>query len=320
MMARVHPIISTARAVSRLQIVLESVFSPFGIATLPIVSSRRDEQGLLVTIAGLAFALNLSSLLAGMALLAADREHPPPACAARCALSSSDAFRTYARAMTVGAAGTAIALVSAVVCANRRACHAAGRHHGLLTVLTLAQMGLLAARATAAALAAKAARAFEEGLPPFVGAFDAPGPRADDGLAGHVELTRRRAPASAPPVPPPQPRRVAPAHSPPPRHDGGEDLDDELAAARARVVELEAAHRRRLRPRSPVAVAAATPRTDCSTDEDGSAHTCAVCLEPLSVIPGRTTALPCGHTFCTACIEPWLHEHTMCPTCRHPCA
>ena len=129
MMARVHPIISTARAVSRLQIVLESVFSPFGIATLPIVSSRRDEQGLLVTIAGLAFALNLSSLLAGMALLAADREHPPPACAARCALSSSDAFRTYARAMTVGAAGTAIALVSAVVCANRRACHAAGRHH-----------------------------------------------------------------------------------------------------------------------------------------------------------------------------------------------
>ena len=85
MMARVHPIISTARAVSRLQIVLESVFSPFGIATLPIVSSRRDEQGLLVTIAGLAFALNLSSLLAGMALLAADREHPPPACAARCA-------------------------------------------------------------------------------------------------------------------------------------------------------------------------------------------------------------------------------------------
>ena len=299
---RVHPIISTSRAVSRVQIFLESVFAPFGIWTLPIVSSRRDEQVLLIAIAALAFTLNVSSLLAGIALVAADREAAEPltACAARCSAPSSESFRRYSLSMTVGAAGTAIALVCAIVCANRRACHAAGRHHALLTVLALAQMGLLAARATAAALAARAAHAFAEGPPPFVTAFDAPGPRAEDGLAIHVELMRRRAPplmpAPAPPVPLPQPRRVAPARSSP----RGEGLDD-------------AQHRRRSRPRSPVKATAP------SADENGAAHTCAVCLEVLSVVRGHTMALPCGHAFCTSCIQPWLREHNICPTCRHPC-
>ena len=66
-----------------------------------------------------------------------------------------------------------------------------------------------------------------------------------------------------------------------------------------------------------------TLRAGCEAFATEAADTCAICLEPLvggrGDAHGRTTALPCAHTFHAACIRPWLSEHAECPTCRHPC-
>ncbi|GLC68164.1 hypothetical protein PLESTF_000655300 [Pleodorina starrii] len=47
-----------------------------------------------------------------------------------------------------------------------------------------------------------------------------------------------------------------------------------------------------------------------------SAQQCHVCLERFR--PGSTsvTRLPCGHSFCSDCIHPWLAANTTCPVCR----
>jgi len=44
--------------------------------------------------------------------------------------------------------------------------------------------------------------------------------------------------------------------------------------------------------------------------------TCLICRELLSV-SGSKTSLPCGHTYCTSCIDEWLKKSRTCPTCRH---
>jgi E3 ubiquitin-protein ligase RNF115/126 len=42
--------------------------------------------------------------------------------------------------------------------------------------------------------------------------------------------------------------------------------------------------------------------------------TCSVCFEEMKE---KATMLPCGHMYDRECIEPWLKDHNVCPTCRH---
>lgn len=42
-------------------------------------------------------------------------------------------------------------------------------------------------------------------------------------------------------------------------------------------------------------------------------HECVICMESR---PSQLV-LPCGHAFHPECIQPWLAEHSNCPTCRH---
>ncbi|KAK1973557.1 hypothetical protein LZ30DRAFT_610463 [Colletotrichum cereale] len=53
-----------------------------------------------------------------------------------------------------------------------------------------------------------------------------------------------------------------------------------------------------------------------SATEVADARTCPVCL--LDFAAGTAVArLPCGHVFCSACIEHWLSKHAFtCPMCR----
>ena len=47
---------------------------------------------------------------------------------------------------------------------------------------------------------------------------------------------------------------------------------------------------------------------------------CPICLEVLSAV---TTATPCKHVFCRACLDQWVLENPslpVCPMCRHPLA
>ncbi|KAK1992638.1 hypothetical protein LX36DRAFT_588026, partial [Colletotrichum falcatum] len=50
--------------------------------------------------------------------------------------------------------------------------------------------------------------------------------------------------------------------------------------------------------------------------EAADARTCPVCLDDFAAgtLVGR---LPCGHVFCSACIERWVSQQTcICPQCR----
>lgn len=49
-------------------------------------------------------------------------------------------------------------------------------------------------------------------------------------------------------------------------------------------------------------------------EDEGSE--CQVCLDKFKPGSSRVLSLPCGHTFCTKCIRPWLEQHHTCPTCR----
>ena len=43
-------------------------------------------------------------------------------------------------------------------------------------------------------------------------------------------------------------------------------------------------------------------------------QTCKICYE--DQFSGIISVLPCGHMFCTKCIQPWLEHNNTCPTCR----
>lgn len=47
------------------------------------------------------------------------------------------------------------------------------------------------------------------------------------------------------------------------------------------------------------------------TSKDNDAL-CGICIDDLN--DKRT--LPCGHEYCSACVNPWLCGHNTCPTCR----
>ncbi|KAG2188606.1 hypothetical protein INT44_001361 [Umbelopsis vinacea] len=47
---------------------------------------------------------------------------------------------------------------------------------------------------------------------------------------------------------------------------------------------------------------------------------CAICLDDFVVDSNDIRVLPCGHGFCTGCIDPWLTDKSpLCPICKHDC-
>jgi hypothetical protein len=55
-------------------------------------------------------------------------------------------------------------------------------------------------------------------------------------------------------------------------------------------------------------------RTEYEQKQSLARPECCICLS----IPKDAVILPCSHTFCKVCIEPWLINHGCCPTCRAP--
>lgn len=57
------------------------------------------------------------------------------------------------------------------------------------------------------------------------------------------------------------------------------------------------------------------PTKQITSEESG--HTCGICME--GKYTGDTvTVLPCSHWFCKECVETWLRQNRICPTCRAP--
>ena len=42
---------------------------------------------------------------------------------------------------------------------------------------------------------------------------------------------------------------------------------------------------------------------------------CTICLDDFKPGQSSVTDLPCGHNFCTACIDAWLRQRRHCPLC-----
>jgi len=56
---------------------------------------------------------------------------------------------------------------------------------------------------------------------------------------------------------------------------------------------------------------------DPSVVKNGS---CAICLDDFTPDKTNIRVLPCGHGFCTGCIDPWLTDKSpLCPICKHDC-
>lgn len=72
-------------------------------------------------------------------------------------------------------------------------------------------------------------------------------------------------------------------------------------------------------PPASEAVIASLPRSPLLSSEVTKGCMCQVCCEPHHV--GEiVTRLPCGHYYHAQCVEPWLHRHCTCPTCRYELA
>jgi hypothetical protein len=57
-----------------------------------------------------------------------------------------------------------------------------------------------------------------------------------------------------------------------------------------------------------------TQRRGAGSVTGDSANTCSVCLGSLEEDEVKT--LPCLHVFHTGCIDPWLRQSVLCPTCK----
>lgn len=55
----------------------------------------------------------------------------------------------------------------------------------------------------------------------------------------------------------------------------------------------------------------------CKCDSNGKLEmpTCSVCISDFEM-GKEATVLPCGHTFHSGCIKPWLKSNDKCPVCR----
>lgn len=57
-------------------------------------------------------------------------------------------------------------------------------------------------------------------------------------------------------------------------------------------------------------------RPSASTERsDSTQEQCSICMEKYSANT-QITRLPCGHSFCTGCINRWLEVNNTCPLCR----
>lgn len=56
------------------------------------------------------------------------------------------------------------------------------------------------------------------------------------------------------------------------------------------------------------------PITEVSVEEE---DTCPICFDKLSTIRYRRKTI-CGHTFCSECLQEWLHKKKSCPICVRP--
>ena len=50
-----------------------------------------------------------------------------------------------------------------------------------------------------------------------------------------------------------------------------------------------------------------------NTDETND--NCSICFEPMNTIRYRRKTI-CGHTFCSDCLQEWLHKKKSCPLCN----
>jgi len=51
-------------------------------------------------------------------------------------------------------------------------------------------------------------------------------------------------------------------------------------------------------------------------NEDETNENCSICFEPMNTIRYRRKTT-CGHTFCSECLQEWLHKKKSCPLCNH---
>lgn len=50
-------------------------------------------------------------------------------------------------------------------------------------------------------------------------------------------------------------------------------------------------------------------------NSDETNESCSICFEPMNTIRYRRKTI-CGHTFCSDCLQEWLHKKKSCPLCN----
>lgn len=58
------------------------------------------------------------------------------------------------------------------------------------------------------------------------------------------------------------------------------------------------------------------PNCEATRQYEETVRSQALCPICHNVIKSCAAVVPCGHTFCSECIDPWVRQHKTCPTCR----